>query len=118
MVSRITISLEEAAKRLGTAPSPDALDKLLAEHFPGFRLDPDLREAILKQQMLERNFTYPTQNALARMVSRQTGIYWGTSGHGNDPVVVGAIGPGAEAFRGYLDNTEFGKILHRLLGAP
>jgi alkaline phosphatase len=30
-------------------------------------------------------------------------------------VVVGAMGPGADAFRGYLDNTDFGKALHRLI---
>jgi len=31
-------------------------------------------------------------------------------------VVVGALGPGAERFRGYHDNTDFAKILHALLG--
>jgi alkaline phosphatase len=115
MVNRITLSLEKAAEMLGKKPSAEALDKLVSERFPGFRLDPDLREAILKQQVLDRNFGYPTQNALARMVSRQTGFYWGGSGHTAQPVVVGALGPGAELFKGYLDNTDFGKILHRLL---
>jgi alkaline phosphatase len=115
MINRITISLEKAAEALGKKPSAEALDKLVAAHFPGFRLDPDLREAILKQQVLERNFTYPTQNALARMVSRQTGFYWRSAGHTAQPVVVGALGPGAELFKGYLDNTDFGKILHRLI---
>ena len=100
---------------LGKKPSPEVLDKLLAERFPGFRLDMDLREAILKQQILDQNFRYPTQSALARMVSRQTGFYWGTSGHTSQPVVVGALGPGAELFKGYLDNTDFGKILRRLI---
>ena len=118
LIKGITISHERAAERLGKTPTPEALDALLREHFPGFRLDPDLREAILKQQMLDRNFTYPTQNALGRMVARQTGFYWGTSGHTTEPVVVGAMGPGADAFHGYLDNTDFGKILHRLLGGP
>ena len=118
LIKGITISNERAAERLGKTPTPEALDALLREHYPGFRLDPDLREAILKQQMLERNFTYPTQNALGRMVARQTGFYWGTSGHTTEPVVVGAMGPGADAFRGYLDNTDFGKILHRLINGP
>ena len=49
------------------------------------------------------------------MVARQTGYYWGTSGHTPEPAVVGAIGPGAELFRGYQDNTDFGKHLHRLI---
>ncbi|MDP8923863.1 MAG: alkaline phosphatase [Chloroflexota bacterium] len=117
MVSRITMSLNKAAQVLGPQPSPEALEALLAAHFPGFRLDDDLREAILNQQMLDLAFTYPTANALGRMVSRQTGIYWGTAGHTAQPVVVGALGPGAERFRGYMDNSEFGMILHGLIAA-
>jgi hypothetical protein len=30
-------------------------------------------------------------------------------------VAVGAMGPGAEQFRGYQDNTDLGKHLHRLI---
>jgi alkaline phosphatase len=116
MIGRITASLNAVNEKLGRKPSGEALDKAIAEHFPGFRLDSDLREHILKQQPLERNFTYLTQNALGRMVARQTGYYWGTSGHTPEPAVVGAIGPGAELFRGYQDNTDFGRHLHRLIG--
>ena len=35
-----------------------------------------------------RNYTY-AHNVLGRMVARQTGYYWGTSGHTPEPVVVG-----------------------------
>ena len=115
MLDGITMSMVRAAEQLGPTPSPAALDALLAKHFPGFKLDPDLREAILKQQTLERNFSGITASALSRMVSRQTGIYWGTSGHTTEPVMVGAMGPGADLFRGYQDNTDFGKHLHRLI---
>jgi len=116
MLERITISFGAAAKALGGKPSPEALDKLIAQHFPGFQLDADLREAIANQTQLDRNFSYATQNALGRMVARQTGFYWGTSGHTTEPVAVGAIGPGAELFKGYQDNTDFGRNLHRLIG--
>lgn len=118
LLSRIRISLDKAAEELGRQPDPAKLDRLVAENFPGFRLDPDLREAILKQQVLERNFSYPTQNALGRMVSRQTGVYWGTSGHSTEPVIVGAIGPGAERLKGYMDNADFGRILQQVLERP
>src|SRR5882672_3688471 len=80
MLERITISLGAAASALGRKPSPEALDKLIARHFPGFQLDADLREAIINQSQLDRNFSYATQNALGRMVARQTGFYWGTAG--------------------------------------
>ena len=109
------ISLNARAFRNREANDASLLDKLIAEHFPGFKLDPDLRELILTQKPLERNFSYVPQNLLGRMVARQTGYYWGTSGHTPEPAVVGAIGPGAELFRGYQDNTDFGKHLHRLI---
>jgi alkaline phosphatase len=116
MLERVTISFGAAAKALGRKPSPEALDKLIAQHFPGFQLDADLREAIVNQSPLDRNFSYATQNALGRMVARHTGFYWGTSGHTTEPVAVGAIGPGAELFKGYQNNTDFARNLHRLIG--
>ena len=115
MLERITTSFDAANAKLGKHPSGEALDQLLARHFPGFRLDPDLRELILGGKLDERNFSYPTQNPLGRMVARQTGYYWGTSGHTPQPVLVGAIGPGAQLFQGYQDNTDFGRHLHRLI---
>lgn len=116
MIERISMSLGMMKEKLGRKPSGEVLDKLLAEHFPGFKLDADLRELILGNKTIERNYSYLPQNALGRMVARQTGYYWGTSGHTPEPVAVGAIGPGAELFRGYQDNTDFGKHLHRLIG--
>jgi alkaline phosphatase len=116
MLSGIRMSLERAAERLGRKPTSEALNKVLAEGFPGFNLDDDLRAAILEGRPLERNVFYMPQGALARMIARQTGFYWGTSGHTTEPVLVGAIGPSAALFRGYMDNTDFAKILHKLIG--
>jgi alkaline phosphatase len=100
---------------LGPKPGAEALNKIMADGFPGFRLDEDLRAAILERRALERNATYLPQSALGRMVARQTGAYWGTSGHTTEPVPVGALGPGAAAFRGYMDNTDFATTLHKLI---
>jgi alkaline phosphatase len=116
MLERVTISFGMVKEKLGRKPTGEALDKLIAEHFPDFRLDPDLRQLILGRKTDERNFAYLPQNALGRMVARQTGFYWGTGGHTPEPVAVGAIGPGAELFRGLQDNTDFGRHLHRLIG--
>lgn len=118
LLGGIDISLTEAAKGLGKKPTAEALTALVEKHFPGFVLDEDLKGAILGGRLLERNHTYAVPNVLGRMVARQTGIYWGTSGHSAEPVLVGAVGPGAGYFRGFKDNTDFGKALHRLLGTP
>ncbi len=117
LLDGITLSFNGMTEKLGKQPKAEVLDALLAKHYPGFRLDADLREAILAGKPLERNYSYVTASALSRMVSRQTGIYWGTGGHTVEPVAIGAIGPGARLFHGYQDNTDFAKHLHRLLGA-
>lgn len=112
-------SLEKAAHALGRKPTAEVLDKVLAEQFPGFTLDADLRAAILSGKTIELNVTYLPHGLLARMIARQTGFYWGSSGHTTQPVLVGAIGPGQNAFRGYMDNTDFARVLHGLIdGRP
>lgn len=116
LLAGISMSFGRAAEQLRAKPTPEALDALLAKHFPGFRPDPDVRELLLSRKPIGHAFTYPPLNALGVMVARQTGFYWGTSGHTPQPVAVGAIGPGAELFRGYQHNTDFGRHLHRLLG--
>jgi alkaline phosphatase len=114
MLERSTMSLSAVAARLGSAPSAEMLDQLIERHLPAFKLDADLRDLIVKKQPMERNAQQVT-HVLGRMVARHTGYYWGTSGHTSQPVVIGAFGPGAEVFRGYQDNTEFGRRLHQLL---
>ncbi len=116
-LERISMSLRQVRDTLGKKPSAATLDQIVATHFPGFRLDDDLRRLVLERKTDERNFGNLPQNMLGRMVARQTGFYWGSSGHTSEPVAVGAIGPGAERFRGYQDNTEFGKHLHEFLQA-
>ncbi len=117
MLEGITLSIAGMVEKLGKKPTNEMLDALLAKHYPGFKLDDDLRAAMFKGEPLERNFSYyVTSTALSRMVSRQTGIYWGTGGHTVEPVAIGAIGPGARLFRGWQDNTDFARHLHRLLG--
>ena len=117
MVEGIRMSISRAAQMLGRSPTSETLDKLITQVFPGFRLDADLRSAILERRPLDRNIHVLPHGALSRMVSRQSGFYWGTMGHTTEPVMAGALGPGAAAFRGYMDNTDFGKLLHRLIDA-
>ena len=111
-IESITISLRKATKILGAHPTAAALDELMKDYFSGFRLAPDIKEAILKQQPLSRTlYLVPTAHALGMMVANNTQAYWQTSAHTNHPVFVAALGPGAERFRGYQDNVDFGNNL-------
>jgi alkaline phosphatase len=115
-IESIAISLRKAKEILGAHPTAAALDKLMKDHFSDFRLAPDIREAILKQRPLSRTlFVDFTANALGMMVANNTQAYWQTAAHTNHPVFVAAIGPGAERFKGYQDNVDFGNNLKLVL---
>jgi len=112
----IPISLKKASEILGPNPTSEAIDKLMKEYFKGFTLAPDYKEAIIKRQPISRSiFIDPTINALGMMVANNTQAYWLTTAHTNQPVFVAALGAGAEKFRGYQDNADFGKNLKALL---
>ncbi|MBI2358046.1 MAG: alkaline phosphatase [Deltaproteobacteria bacterium] len=114
----VRTSFGKAARLLGERPTVGAIDRLMAEHFSGFVLPIDLKEAILKRKTLGPPFpANPTAAALSAMVSRQIHVSWVSSGHTNQPVFVAALGVGAQQFRGYQDNTDFGRHLLTLLQA-
>jgi alkaline phosphatase len=91
------------------------LNHMLEENFPGLNLDDDLREKIISQDQLYPNSNYLPANILGLAIARQTGFYWGTSGHTPAPITVAAIGPGSNVFKGYDDNTSFATKLRRLI---
>jgi alkaline phosphatase len=114
----IPISLKKAEEILGPSPDGAAIDALMKDYFKGFTMAPDIKEAILKRQPLSRAlYSDLTANALGMMVANNTQAYWQTSSHTNHPVFVAALGPGAEKFRGYQDNAEFGKKLKAIIEA-
>lgn len=112
----IGISLQQASKLLGANPKSESVDKLMAEHFPGFTLAPEYRDKIVNSQIMSRTiFAEPVANALGMMVANNTQIYWQNTAHSNIPVLVAALGVGAERFKGYYDNADFGKKLKALM---
>jgi alkaline phosphatase len=119
-IQSIKISLQKATEILGANPTPEAIDKLMHDHFPGFTLAPEFKEAIVKRQPVSRSiFLDPTANTLGMMIANNTQAYWLTSTHTNHPVLVAALGVGAERFKGYYDNAEFGNTLKKLMeGKP
>ena len=114
-IQAITISLRKAADMLGRNPTSERIDKLMQDYFPGFILAPEYKEAMLKRQPLSRTlFTDPVAQALGAMVANNVQAYWQTSTHTNKPVMVAALGVGAERFKGYYDNADFGTKLKAL----
>jgi len=115
-IASISISLKKAAEMLGPRPTSEGVDRLMKQHFKGFTLAPDLKAMLLAKKLPGRSiYTDPVANALGMMVANNTQVYWNGSGHTSQPVFVAALGPGAELFRGYQDNTDFAKHLFAIL---
>jgi alkaline phosphatase len=111
-IRTIGISLQKASRLLGRKPTPEAIDKLMREQFSAFTLAPEYKEVMLKQQPVSRTiYLDPNANALGMMIANHTQAYWQTTSHTNQPVMVAALGAGAERFAGYYDNADFGKKL-------
>ena len=112
----IDVSLQKAAQILGPQPNAETIEKMMREHFRGFTLAPEFKEAIIRRQLFSRTlFGDITANALGLMIANNTQIYWQTSAHTNQPVVVAALGASAEQFRGYYDNADFGRKLKTII---
>ena len=73
MLEGITLSFNGMTEKLGKQPSAAMLDELLAKHYPGFKLDADLREAILKA--LRKNNYNRTETARELAISRRALTY-------------------------------------------
>ncbi|HZH84029.1 MAG TPA: alkaline phosphatase, partial [Phototrophicaceae bacterium] len=112
----IDISLQKAAQILGPQPNAEAIEKMMREHFRGFTLAPEFKDAIIRRRPLSRTlFENITANALGLMIANNTQIYWQNSAHTNQPVLVAALGASAEKFRGYYDNADFGRKLKAVI---
>lgn len=111
----ISISVRKATELLGKKPSPESVERVMGQHFKGFALLPEWRDALKKKKPLTPAFSNPPASILGAVVASQTGASWTTSGHTNQPVFVAALGVGAERFRGYQDNTDFARHLITLI---
>lgn len=74
-----------------------------------------LEAVTIDEQLKGRDKLKPVHQVLVQIISEHTRTGWTTSGHTAVDVPVMAIGPGADAFRGYIDNTDIAKALLKLV---
>jgi len=90
---------------LGDTTKMALTDEDLAQLHEAFQasMNSDKQENILSKKLIA-------------LMSEKAGIGWTTSSHTGVNVPVFAIGPGAEQFSGYIDNTDIPKIMEQLMG--
>jgi alkaline phosphatase len=74
-----------------------------------------LESVTIDESLKGRDKLKSVHQVLVQIISEHTRTGWTTSGHTAVDVPVMASGPGAEAFLGYIDNTDIAKALLRLV---
>lgn len=110
---RATSSFEAMEKALKAATSIGELTDLL-ELGTGYRPSEEKVEAFVPFITKKGRSMYDTMNSLTcqlgQLVANHCGVGWTSGSHTADYVPLLALGPGAERFRGFLQNVEiFGK---------
>lgn len=74
-----------------------------------------IEEITVSSELKGRSRLAPIRSVLVDMISEHTRTGWTTTGHTAVDVPVMAAGPGADAFKGYIDNTDIAKALLKLV---
>jgi alkaline phosphatase len=99
-----------------TADSPSAAERQAnSQALPKYVFLFLADSAGITHMEITRLYNRFVHNALGMMVANNTQAYWVTTAHTNQPVFVAALGAGAEKFKGYQDNADFGRNLKALL---
>ena len=114
MLAGITMSFDKRRRSSEASPPGDVLDKLDPEALSRIQARQRPARADPEAAVLERNFSYPAERARPHGRAPDRLLLGDVRPHARTGIV-GAIGPGADLFRGYQDNTDFASILHRLL---
>ncbi len=117
-LDRQPVSFEYLASVVGTTP----IDELLEEHL-GLELSKEelalFEEVTVSGSATSLFFTHLGRQpsaVMAHLISRRTGLIWGTGGHTDAPVFILAAGPGSDQFKGMHSNTKVGEVLLSLVG--
>lgn len=100
----------------------DDVKTLIAENF-GLKFDGDASDPMTVSAQdvasLERHYRDGgLSDKVRRLVSDKAGVGWTSGSHTGLPALTTAIGPGAEMFSGFLDNTDISKIVKSFWTVP
>ena len=106
---RVTCSLPEIQRQVEKIQNEEDL-RMVFEQLTGF--EPSLRQASLLMTFFAKKgqALYESMNSvtvqLGQLLANHIGVGWTGSAHTGDYVPLLAVGPGAERFRGFIQNTD------------
>lgn len=104
-------------ERAKTVVDREGVEKLFSEHYPGELNIPDeWKERLTSDKPITPTLISPFYAALGAGFSAVYGTAWATNDHTATPVWVVSLGPGSYRLAGFIDQTEIGKTIFRMLG--
>lgn len=95
----------------------EGVEKLFTEHYTGeIAISKEWQEKLLSNKALTPGLFDPFYGTLGAAFTDVYMVSWATNGHTGTPVWIVSLGPGSLSLTGYIDNTDIGKSIFRVLG--
>lgn len=95
----------------------EGVEKLFNEHYTGeLRIPKEWMERLTSDKPITPSLNSPFYASLGAGFSAVYMTAWATSDHTATPVWVVSLGPGSNRLSGFIDQTEIGKTIFRMLG--
>jgi alkaline phosphatase len=109
LLSKSKSSFEKLGKNVEKADNVTAIEKIV-EDSTGIDITP--KEALLiKENNPVSNVMDKPGNIISTAIADELSIQWSTAHHGAEPLMLFAMGPYSEKFKGFLDNTDVAKLI-------
>jgi alkaline phosphatase len=95
----------------------EGVEKLFSEHYTGeLNIPQEWKERLTSDKPITPTLNSPFYAPLGAGFSAVYLVAWATSDHTGTPVWVVSLGPGSYRLSGFIDQTEIGKTIFRMLG--
>jgi len=95
----------------------EGVEKLFNEHYVGeIAISKEWQDRLTAGKLVTPGLYDPFYANLAAGFTDVYMVSWSTNAHTATPVWVVSLGPGSTSLTGYIDNTDIGKVIFRVLG--
>jgi len=112
-IRKAKASFEVIAGELGTSPTPQKIQQVVAEYLDIQITDGEARMVAddTIRKLDPANYSYPYLHSLAFVLRPYLRVGWGSQTHTASPLYAFGVGPGSERIKGLLHNTQIFEIM-------
>jgi len=112
-IRKAKASFEVIAGELGTSPTPQKIQQVVAAYLDIQITDGEARMVAddTIRKLDPANYSYPYLHSLAFVLRPYLRVGWGSQTHTASPLYAFGVGPGSERIKGLLHNTQIFEIM-------